>query len=361
MRASDAPQPRPLPSTAAPAEGADARRWLLGLAIVTACSWARWAATGSLKVDESYPHEATGTLLFLALVAGWTLLVLGWRGMLHRPPASPRRLAFTGLAIASLMLPMISNDVFSVLAYGDLAARGRDVYTTAAGLPQSAWFGWVGEHWSAEPCVYGPTTLVAIVPSALARGNPWVALALLRVTWLVPLALVMELSLRSAAVRPFFHAMVWLNPLFVIEGPGQLHADLLGLAAVVGGMLLAWAGRARGSWVAYAAAVFGKYSFAFTGFWFWLAGARTPRDRLVRLPAMAAVIALVGVVVFAPFWRGTATITEPLRALAGMNPGGSITEVAGILVHLLRGGGVPPADAPVQSALDAEHAANAET
>jgi len=361
MRASDARQPRPSRRSDAPPEGADARRWLLGLALVTACSWARFAATGSLKVDESYPGEGVGTALFLALLAGWALLVLGWRGMLERPPASPRRLAFTGLAVASLMLPMISNDVFSVLAYGDLAARGRDVYTTAAALPESTWFAWVGEHWSAKPCVYGPTTLAAILPSALSHGNPWLALVLLRATWLLPLALVMELSLRATAVRPFFHAMVWLNPLFVVEGPGQLHADFLGVAAVVGGMLLAWGGRPKTGWVLYAAAVFGKYSFAFTGFWYWLAGARTARDRLARLPVMAAVVAVVGVVVFAPFWRGTATITEPLRALAGMNPGGSITEIVGIVVHLVRGGGVPHADAPVAAAVEAEEAANAAT
>jgi len=171
----------------------------------------------------------------------------------------------------------------------------------------------------------------------------------------------MELTLRRAALRPFFHTMVWLNPLFVVEGPGQPHADFLGVAAIVGGMLLARGGRTKSGWALYAAAVFGKYSLAFSGFWFWLAGARTTRERLARLPAMAAVIALVGVAVFAPFWRGPATLTEPLRALAGMNPGGSITEVVGILVHLVRGGGVPSAATPVAAAVDAEHAANAGT
>ena len=45
----------------------DERFWLLGLAIVTLCSWGRWLATGSLKVDESYPSEIKGTLLLLVL------------------------------------------------------------------------------------------------------------------------------------------------------------------------------------------------------------------------------------------------------------------------------------------------------
>ena len=339
----------------------DQRRWLLGLVMVTACSWGRWAATGSLKVDESYPTDGVGTLLFTVLLAGWTLMVLGWRGMLARPPAEPRRLAFAGLAIAALMLPMISNDVFSVLAYGSLAARGQDVYTTAAALPQSVWYGWIGEHWSDKVCVYGPTTLVAILPSALAGDNPWLAILLLRLTWFVPLALVMELSFRRMRDRPHFHAMVWLNPLFVLEGAGQLHADVLGLAAVVCGIVLGLRGRARASAVLYALAVLGKYSFAFAGSWFWLHDARTPRERLLRFPIIAACLLAVGVVFFAPFWHGVATLTEPIRALSGMNPGGSITEVVGILVNLLRGGGIPHADAPVQGALALDRASSGAT
>jgi hypothetical protein len=339
----------------------DERRWLAGLALVTACSWGRWLATGSLKVDESYPGEVAGTLLFAALLTGWALLITGWRGMLLRPPRAPRRLAFAGLAIAGLMLPMISNDVFSVLAYGSLTAHGHDVYATADALPHSVWYRWIGEHWNEKVCVYGPTTLVAILPSAVAGANPWLALLLLRATWFVPLALAMELSFRRLRDRPFFHAMVWLNPLWIVEGPGQLHADLLGLTALVFGVLLAGAGRPRSSFVAYAVAVLGKYSFAFAGPWFWLSGASSARQRALRLPVIAAVLAALAVVFFAPFWRGPATVTEPIRALAAMNPGGSITEVIGTIVQVLRGGGIPHADAPVRAALDADRAANGTT
>ena len=103
------------------------RRWLLGLLVVTGCSWGRWLATGSLKIDENFPSLPVGLLLFVALMGGLLLLVLGWRGFLERPPARPRRLAFAGLFVAAFMLPMLSNDVFSLFAYASLAARGIDV------------------------------------------------------------------------------------------------------------------------------------------------------------------------------------------------------------------------------------------
>src|ERR1700722_315070 len=140
----------------------DERLWLLGILVLTACSWARWLATGSAKVDENYPSEGAGSLLFVGGVLGWGLLLFSWRGLLSRPVANPRRLAFTGLAVATLMLPLLSNDLFSLLTYGSLAARGRDVYTTAASLPESVWYSWVGQRWNDKVCVYGPTTLLAI-------------------------------------------------------------------------------------------------------------------------------------------------------------------------------------------------------
>jgi hypothetical protein len=338
--------------------------WILGLILVTACSWGRWAATGSIKVDENYPSQLTGTFLFAGLLAGWALLVLGWRLLLDRPLENPRRLAYGGLFVAALMLPMLSNDVFSLMAYGSLAAGGHDVYTTAGSLPDSAFYAFVGERWNDRVCVYGPTTLVAVLPVALAGHSPWMALLLLRLTWFVPLALVMELSFRRFRQRPFFHAMVWLNPLFLVEGPGQLHADLLGMVAVVAGIVLTLPGRARGraaGWMLYALALLGKYSFAFAGFWFWLVDARTTGQRLRRLAALGAAVLGMGALFFPPFWHGVATLTEPLRALASMNPGGSITEVVGILVDLVRGGALPHADAPVAPTLDLDRSTHGST
>lgn len=339
----------------------DAQCWLLGIAVLSACSWARWLATGSPKVDENYPSEPVGCLLLAGVIVGWALMVLGWRGLLLRPVANPRRLAFTGLGLATAMLPLLSNDIFSLMAYGSLAAGGHDVYTSAAALPQSVWYSWIGQNWNDKVCVYGPTTLLAILPARLAGESPWAAIALFRLLWLPPLLLVMELSFRRLRDRPFFHAMVWLNPLWVLEGPGQLHADLLGVMAVVAGVILQQRGRPLAGWTAWALATLGKYSFAFTGAWFWLSGARSTRERLLRIPALAGVVALVGVAFFAPFWRSVATILEPIHTLAGMNPGGSIAEVAGHIVHVLRGGAIPSPETPVRVAIEMDRATKGST
>jgi hypothetical protein len=339
----------------------DERRWLLGILVLTACSWGRWLATGSPKVDENYPSELAGCLLMVGVVVGWGLVIVGWRGLLLRPVANPRRLAFTGLALATAMLPLLSNDFFSLMTYGSLAARGRDVYTTAASLPESVWYSWVGQRWNDKVCVYGPTTLVALLPAGLAGSSPWLGLLLFRLLWLPPLVLVMELSFRAMRDRPFFHAMVWLNPLWILEGPGQLHADLLGVVGLVAGILLQQRGRPLAGWACWALATLGKYSFAFTAFWFWLSGARTTRERLLRPPAMGLVLLALGAVFFAPFWHGLPTLTEPIHTLGTMVPGGSIAEVMGHVVHVLRGGAMPSPETPVRIAVEMDRANKATT
>ncbi len=335
--------------------------WILGLVVLTACSWVHFFATGSPKVDENYPTQLVGALLLCGTLLGWLLMVAGWRGLLDRPVANPRRLAFTGLVIATTMLPLLSNDIFSLITYGSLAAHGRDVYTTPDLMPTSPFYAWVGERWNHTVCVYGPTALVSILPAGLAGRSVWAAMFLLRAAWLVPLVLVMELSFRRLPDRPRFHTMLWLNPLWLLEGPGQLHADMLGVIAIVAGMLMQMNGRPVRAWAYWALAMLGKYSFAVTGLWFWLSGARDHRERALRLPLMAAVVAGVAVVFFAPFWHGLATITVPLNTLANMNPGGSITEVVGHVVHTLRGGPMPKMDSPVAATILFDKATKGQT
>ena len=76
---------------------------------------------------------------------------------------------------------------------------------------------------------------------------------------------------------------------------------------------------------------------------------------------MAAVLVGLGVLLFAPFWRGPATLLEPIHTLATMNPGGSIAEVMGHVVHVLRGGAMPSPEMPVRQAIELDRATKGST
>jgi len=323
------------------------RAYLGGVAALTACSWGRWLATGSLKVDENLPGPGAGTALFIVLVAGWALLLWGFRGILGDafdegraatfPVAHLRRLAFAGLAIASLMLPMVSNDIYQLFQFSSLAAHGKDVFTSTAAFSGSEWRGYVGARWLGTLCHYGPVSLVGAMPSALARGNPWIALGLVRASWLVPLVAVMLLSFRVLPSSRAFHAIVWLNPLWLLEGPGQLHCDLVGFTLVTAGVVLALRGRTAPALFLYALAVVSKYTFVFVGPWFLLFDPGSARRRLGRALAMAAAIAVCGAALYAPFWQGTQTLTAPIADILAEKPGGTLVEVVMDLALVARG------------------------
>src|ERR1700677_3927103 len=91
----------------------------------------RWAATGSLKVDESYPSSLAGTLLLGALAGGYGLLVLGWKGLLERPLRSG--------ALGSHWLTEGRREL-SVVARGDAPPRraGRRLWAARPRLEGAA-------------------------------------------------------------------------------------------------------------------------------------------------------------------------------------------------------------------------------
>jgi len=144
--------------------------------------------------------------------------------------------------------------------------------------------------------------------------------------------------------------------------PAYLTAERVAKAkklrlAITAGIVLHRGGKVRASYALYAAALLGKYSFAPAGLWFWLSGGPSPGQRARRLLALVAIVLGVAVAVYLPFWRGPGTVIVPLQALGRMNPGGSITEVLGILLQLLLHGSVTPPDMAVQTAVEVDRAA----
>jgi alpha-1,6-mannosyltransferase len=131
--------------------------------------------------------------------------------------------------------------------------------------------------------------------------------------------------------------MLWLNPLWLLEGPGQLHCDLVGITLVSAGVVLAMRRRAVLAALLYALAVASKYTFVLVGPWFLLFDTASTRGRAARALMLAAAIGACGAAFYAPFWLGTRTITAPVLDTWNERPGGTLEEVVGDLVLAARG------------------------
>jgi hypothetical protein len=145
-----------------------------------------------------------------------------------------RVLAFVLTAIFSLMLPMLSNDLYSLLTYGDAANRGVDVYTDVHSLSVSPFGDYVSPLWKTAPCVYGPVSLgTSRLAGLIAGGNLFLAIAAYKVLAFIWAVVFIEMSYRisrliGTSVKPFL--FIVLNPVFLLQGVGQLHCDMLAIA-----------------------------------------------------------------------------------------------------------------------------------
>ena len=103
--------------------------------------------------------------------------------------------------------------------------------------------------------------------------------------------------------------MLWLNPLLLVEGFGQLHPDLLGVVLLTAGLLASPSlpGHRRGDGLGPGDAVQAELGpdrspgsgWSGTGAW----ARRATRAGLLALCLLAA-----AAVVYAPFWRGPETL-----------------------------------------------------
>ena len=150
---------------------------------------------------------------------------------------------------------------------------------------------------------------------------------------------VLELSVRAFPNRSMFHTMLWLNPLFLVEGLGQLHPDLLGALLVTVGLMLARRSRAVGAGLAWSLATVAKLNFGLAAPWFLLSGTRSWPERMRRTLVLALTLVATATVLYIPFWRGPETVLGQLQGLRTNTfvPGGTLVDVVGTLAGGLSG------------------------
>ena len=93
-----------------------------------------------------------------------------------------KALAFLLAVLFSFMLPMLSNDIFSYLVFGDAANQGADVYTNAQCTHFSSFYPYITGIWTSSTCAYGPVVLLlAMLATWVGAGKIAVALIVYKV------------------------------------------------------------------------------------------------------------------------------------------------------------------------------------
>ena len=261
----------------------------------------------------------------LLLAAAWvgygTMLVAGYRAATDLGRFTVRVVGGMAIAVAILFPPSLSSDIYAYAGWGRmLVMHGWSPYAhTLASLAD----------------INDPAGLIAPVAATSTHGPVWIALVSATVALLsgvdlwwqiLALKVVAALALIAAAIgarevarsydigRSNLTALaIGLNPLFLIEGPGNGHNDVLMIALMLAGIALCQKERPRAGYLLVGLSIGIKFVSAAIVPWLILEQIRRHR----REPSLAPVVLAV-VLSLTPTVLGYLAFSAQMNPLAGM-------------------------------------------
>jgi hypothetical protein len=318
---------------------------LISSVIIVSISFFRAAVAGTVMVDN---HGLTGLPMYVAVTAFFVSLgvyAISFYRVWQKSDLdqdSTRILAIILTAIYSLMLPMLSNDIFSLLTYGDAANRGINVYTNSTGLSLSPYFSFINPLWAGGTCIYGPITLTLLKISTMVRsGDMLVSMIVYKVfIFLLSLAFIDMMyrvnTILKVSVRPYI--FVVLNPVFLLQSVGQLHSDGIALTFAACMLCFLISGGWQLAFIFAAFAIATKLSFVllipFIIVWLFVNrkdGMTFFTQTLLGIGISAVIIGIL----YARYLSGFDQILAPMKSLISQNPAKSVAEVVGDILYFI--------------------------
>jgi hypothetical protein len=280
---------------------------LVGATVIAASApqWRLAVPTWRLTIPGiAHPGSSTQSTLWFLL--GLVLLALGWLGLVHRSGRIPdprRAIIVTGAIIVlwaipvSLGPPLLSNDVYSYVAQGEMASRGLDPSSVGpVELGRNDFTSGADPVWRSAPAPYGPVAVIAARSAVEIAGHDQVtAIALYRVVvWLGVIMAAIGVGL--IAVRNGLSAAVAIaigigNPIMILHVIGGVHNDALMFGFLALGLAAAQRDRKKLAVALITAATAVKLPAAigllYLG-WCWRGAVATWKERLVTTAAVFA-------------------------------------------------------------------------
>jgi len=223
--------------------GLSALSGLLGGTLIAAAAplW-RLAPPSWRLTIPGIPHPGTSTQSTLFFLIGLILLAIGWLGLIHRAGriADPRKaVVIVGAVIAlwaipvSLGPPLLSNDVYSYVAQGEMSSRGIDPSSVGPlQLGRNDWTTGADPVWRSAPAPYGPVAVLASRTAVEVAGHhPVAAINVYRaIVWLAVIAAAIGIGLIAAGngLSPAVAIAIGIgNPIVILHLIGGAHNDAL--------------------------------------------------------------------------------------------------------------------------------------
>jgi hypothetical protein len=304
-----------------------------------AASFVRLLAGLGIRVDDNplagFPLALGVSLFVIGLaVASGIYVRQVWRT--NEPGPELRRIVILTLAMAGVaffMMPMLSNDLYSVLAFGELALRGFNPYTQYGQLAGSPLYSYIGAEWKAIPCPYGPLCVLAAMASVAIGGPSIIAqIAIFKIFTLLAgcslIAVVAAVIGKQEGSRRIRNAaLILLSPVLWLQATGQAHTDIfVALWAVVIIWLCSrraflWAGAIAGLSLATKLTALIILPYAFFVLYAMVVNDRRDIASFARTAAAMGLLAMAIMAIFyAPFWDGLDTLREPWRYVSAKAP-----------------------------------------
>ncbi|MFN0215807.1 MAG: glycosyltransferase 87 family protein [Saprospiraceae bacterium] len=195
---------------------------LSGFALVLVPFWAQCAG-------YIFPAPLFATVY----MAGLVVWALGYYQQIKRGSAAELKLAFwIGLALFAAMPPLISRDFYVYILQGQLALDGLLTYTDASVNTMHPFFAMTDPHWQDCPNQYGPVPLAFFKAVAWLGGEHiladliWMKIGM--ACWAIAIFFLVKYIARAIDLDEVLaQSVLCLNPIFLLQGIGQMHIDLL--------------------------------------------------------------------------------------------------------------------------------------
>ncbi len=324
-------------------KNAQVRAMFLSAFVIVAASWFRVYIAGTIQVDGHGLRDLPVYIVFFSFIGALAVYAVSlyklWRSD-TLSSAEIKVMSFLLAGLFSLMLPMLSNDIFSLLTYGDAANRGVNVYTDTHSNAVSPYFEFVSNLWKTAPCVYGPICLsTSRIATMIGGGHLLLSLAaykLLAFLWVIVFVEVMSRisGLLETPSRSFL--FIVLNPLVLMQGLGQLHCD--GIAITLSGCMIYFFLSKKWYWAFVFAglSIAAKISFVLM-IPFLIVGLFIEKDTwLFFFSRVIAGVMITGITVsliYLPYYTSPQTFQTPFKFVFEQDPAKSIAEVIGDIVY----------------------------